>query len=355
MILVLSNLFNLLLGDENVGIMRCTNIRSALVHNQVPNLRCGEPFERFSIEEMLQRPEFYNYSLPFVMTGSIDGYEPLKDLDWLVKMFGDNIADFFPFNELDIENHPLFLFRFKAGVAEFKKMPGEGMFGDDEVNSNSPNPGKYLQVGLSPMDWSKLPIYVHVWLRQEFYTCLNTELMNEFFIKTHWKGILIGQPGAGMFNHYDSLRSSSWHLHVTGRKWWRVCKDDTCFEEILNEGDNLFYPKDYLHQTQCLDMPTITLTSTLLTKENKDALIHELWLECVYSKYGYRFSGKLCDALQMCYHSLHHPIDNWRDHASSEHVAEKDSPDAWMSHYDFNTILGDDNGAEAGKEDFCED
>jgi len=161
-----------------------------------------------------------------------------------------------------------------------------------------------------------------------------------------------------MFNHRDTLRSSSWHLHVTGRKWWRVCHENACFEEILSEGDVIFYPKDAYHQTQCLDMPTITLTSTILTEENKVALVDELWLECVYSKHSYRFSGKLCDALEVCWSALNHPVMHWRDHASSDVLAEKDSPDAWKSHYDFNYVHGDsnivqDDGLETCGEESC--
>jgi len=225
------------------------------------------------------------------------------------------------------------------------------MFGDKEINSPAakPHPAKYLQVGLSQRDWSKLPIYEHVWLSPEFYTCLNQDLMDEFFVKTHWKIILIGQPGAGMFNHKDSLRSSSWHLHVTGRKWWRVCKEGRCFEEILDEGDILFYPRDWFHTTQCLDMPTTTLTSTIMTQQNKLTLIDELWLECVESRHDFRFSGKLCDALEVCYDALGHTVKHWRNVASSEVQEEKDSSDAWKSHYDFNYVYGD-----IPKEQVCE-
>lgn len=334
---------------------RCNQLRSKLKYNLRPDLPCGEPFERVTLDEMLRRPEFFNYSTPFVMTGSIQGYQPLKDLDWLAEVFGENVADFYPFNEVNFKEHPLFLYRFKAGIEEFKKKPGAGKFGDMEINHPAAkgNPAKYLQVGLSQRDWSKLPIYEHVWLTPEFYTCLNQDVMDEYFVKTHWKIILIGQPGAGMFNHKDSLRSSSWHLHVTGRKWWRVCYKDMCFEDILNEDDNLFYPRDWFHTTQCLDMPTTTLTSTIMTKQNMVELIDELWLECISSKHGFRFSGRMCDSLEICYKALGQSVKHWRDHASSNVLSERDRPDAWKSHYDFNEINGDEPEEDVSEEETC--
>jgi len=329
----------------------CNRLRSQLKYNLQPDLKCGEPFVRVTLDEMLQRPELFNYSRPFVMTGSIQGYEQLKDLDWLAETFGENVADFYPFNELKKLRHPIYLHTFKKGLEEFKKMPGDGKYGEEEINSPSArgNPAKYLQLGLSQSDWAKLPIHEHVWLSQEFYTCLNQEEMDEFFVKTHWKIIFIGQPGAGMFNHKDALRSSSWHHHVTGRKWWRVCSSDECFEEILSEDDNLFYPRDWYHTTQCLEMPTTTLTSTILTNQNKLALIDELWLECAFAKHKFRFSGKLCDSLELCYDALGHTTKKWRDHASPEVIAEKDRPDAWKTNYDLNFVDGRDN-----KEPVCE-
>ena len=49
-----------------------------------------------------------------------------------------------------------------------------------------------------------------------------------------------------MFNHSDSLLTSSWHGHIEGRKWWYVCsppyaKKQQCWESILLPGEILFY------------------------------------------------------------------------------------------------------------------
>jgi len=158
-------------GQNSVCIQaeRCKLMRSKLKYNLRPDLPCGEPFERGTIDEMLERPEIRNYSWPFVMTEAVQGYEPLKDLDWLAEKFGEKIADLFPFNDL-IVGSPLYLFRFKNAVKEFKKMPGEGSFGDMEINSPhaKPHPGKYLMMIFTQRDWSELPIHEHDWLAQDF-------------------------------------------------------------------------------------------------------------------------------------------------------------------------------------------
>jgi len=100
-------------------------------------------------------------------------------------------------------------------------------------------------------------------------------------------------------------------------------------------------------------MPTITLTSTILTEHNKMVLIDELWLECVNSKHGFNFSGKLCDALEVCWHALDHPVKHWRDHAPQHLQRQKDRPNAWKSHYNFNVIHGDKAGEKVNIDATC--
>ena len=58
----------------------------------------------------------------------------------------------------------------------------------------------------------------HKWFKTDNWwmaRCLKTDaLKDEYHLKTHWRVMLFGSPGAGMFNHTDSLRSSSWHAHL---------------------------------------------------------------------------------------------------------------------------------------------
>ena len=82
--------------------------------------------------------------------------------------------------------------------------------------------------------------------------CLNADapggsLLEEFHLKTHWKVLLAGQRGAGMFNHSDSLGTSSWHAHLAGAKWWHVCAPDgaACAEAVVSAGEVVFYGPGY--------------------------------------------------------------------------------------------------------------
>ena len=159
----------------------------------------------------------------------------------------------------------------------------------DEAWENGNKPGKYLHLQLKEAQWAKLrknglggrEKKLHIWLRTDGWMkrCLRTEaLRDEYHIKTHWKIILIGSPGAGMFNHSDSLLTSSWHAHIQGRKWWYVCGTGDgdgpyegthmCFEDALEVGEILYYPKNYHHETQNLKMPTMTVTGTVVNAHN---------------------------------------------------------------------------------------
>ena len=40
---------------------------------------------------------------------------------------------------------------------------------------------------------------------------------------THWRMLLIGSKGSGMFGHKDILRTSSWQAQITGYKRWHLC------------------------------------------------------------------------------------------------------------------------------------
>merc|ERR1712190_649271 len=139
-------------------------------------------------------------------------------------------------------------------------------------------PGRYMHLQLTPTMWEQLEAAGHLpadrhsflindeWIHECLESVPNGDAISEeWHLKTHWKIILIGTRGAGMFNHSDSLLTSSWHAHVAGRKWWHVCGrgrsgDTVCFEEELKPGDILYYPRSWHHETQCLDSPTITLT-----------------------------------------------------------------------------------------------
>lgn len=66
----------------------------------------------------------------------------------------------------------------------------------------------------------------NLWVDQ----CLTPETWNQYFLKTHWRIILIGNENAGMFNHIDVLQTSSWHAHIKVYK----TQTGTFFKHIQN-------------------------------------------------------------------------------------------------------------------------
>ena len=117
--------------------------------------------------------------------------------------------------------------------------------------------------------------------------------------------VLIGEAGAGMFNHKDVLRMASWQVQLAGRKKWHICsptqdeflsvemnvlypdyntwpqlRNASCFTTIVGPGDMLYYPRDWWHQTENLDTPTIALSGSIVNKHNYVEFTEELRKEC---------------------------------------------------------------------------
>ena len=142
------------------------------------------------------------------------------------------------------------------------------------------------------------------WVDQCFPLAADRSL---FYLSTHWKMLLIGEQGAGMFNHADSLRTGSWQLQLQGRKRWHLCSPSqspflygagqvdlfhpnyarfplvlraNCLEHTLRPGQLLYYPGDFWHQTTNLDTPTVALSGTVVTPHVYRRVQRELWREC---------------------------------------------------------------------------
>merc|ERR1712226_493739 len=118
-----------------------------------------------------------------------------------------------------------------------------------------------------------------------------------------------------MYNHSDALEAASWQAQVSGSKWWYLCGDlqhfspdgevvtgdFQCFEDVIDEGDILFYPSKFWHMTSVVDQPCLSYTGTQLDPVNYRSITDTLFTECEYGRLNYRFSGMLCDALDKCY------------------------------------------------------
>jgi len=107
-----------------------------------------------------------------------------------------------------------------------------------------------------------------------------------------------------MFNHKDTLPTSSFHAQILGTKRWHICSDELndpymyeagdvdwfnpdyvthplalnaeCLQVDVSPGEMIYYPQNYWHQTINLEFPTISLTGSLVTKDNWELMSTKL-------------------------------------------------------------------------------
>ncbi len=131
--------------------------------------------------------------------------------------------------------------------------------------------------------------------------------------------------GAGMFNHQDVLRTASFQAQVLGSKRWHLCSPSqsrflygageldtfdpdynrfplyaqaSCYEDVVEEGEVIFYPADWWHQTENVRAPSVALTTTVIDTNNHVQIAQELREECDRQKYKWGFSAELCESLK---------------------------------------------------------
>jgi len=265
---------------------------------------------KIHIDNLVKHPALFNASKPFIITDAIKYPKRIGSFKWLKHTYANRTSDFFK-NNLDKQSSGLYLYTFAKALTELQ----------------SP---QYLHLQMVQEDWTKLGLTIHPWFnREQWLETLTPTQLEEFSIKTHWKVLLIGTPGAGMFNHSDGLRTSSWHLHVRGRKKWTICYHGNCTTDILNPGEVLFYPKDYWHKTECLDKPTITVTDTIKTAENQQAVNQQFYHQCVSPKNDNGFSASLCDALEAAIR-----WDSWRTKAKKQTIEMREDLQFLGNNYD---------------------
>lgn len=354
-------------GEANVDV-----VRDGLAH-QYTHLPRGEKFPRVHISELKRDNDnglvdFRMGRTPFIIEGGMEGWEGRtlwKDGSYFAKRFPKSVVDYFPFNMLDPDNRDnrgLYLFRMKYGLDDLIGLKSK-RFEKSNDESYAWYPGRYMHWQIVPKQWNEIRKAQQVspfprWLKTDNWWmrhCLPTPaLQDEFHLKTHWRVMLFGTRGSGMFNHTDSLRSSSWHAHLTGAKWWYVCKDSVCYEELLEEGDILYYPRDWYHCTQCVPEEeksplTITLTGTVVNAYNYRELATKLWNECTRNTLSFQFSGELCDALHSCVgqwkkrygHDLRAWGTSWRKIADQKTIQQRDDPKALGNNYDGRNYIAE--------------
>jgi hypothetical protein len=320
--------------------------RPMLLHQSPVPLAPSLP--RISVHELETAPgaePYRNRSLPFILSGAMDNWlapQRWGDPAYLPSLLGDEaVAEFYPYNMLAKNQAPALL-RLAKAAQQLTSKSGD----PDDAFPPPPRElqrmeGRYMHVQLTPLQLRALEaagdisgernqvLQVEEWKR-----CMPSEvLQTEYNLKTHWQLLLIGSRGAGMFNHSDALQSASWHAHVTGRKWWYVCKHGACYESVLEPGEVLYYSAGWSHHTQNLETPTIAATGTTVHRWNHQLVAQRLRGECVAEGLGLHFSAALCDALDHCYELWREeygpadghdtPWGKWREAADPAVVSRK--------------------------------
>lgn len=162
---------------------------------------------------------------PFILTGlaNSSGWSRKAlnafatwDASFFVDHFGERRVDYYPHNMETSTVQPMFM--------SMREALGD-LLSDASAGHNSHLPrgalseGRYLQWNLNSVDWRRVsrflgplpPLFTsdERWLD----ACLPSDaLRGEFFLNTHWRMIIIGSKDAGMFNHKDSIRTSSFQV-----------------------------------------------------------------------------------------------------------------------------------------------
>lgn len=290
--------------------------------------------------------------------------DPLDASKWypwspqdLAQRFPHAITDYYPVNMAVADVKP-YLTPLPVAVREILT-PSKGTYPPEDLDF----PGRYMQWNVRERDWEVLTRDVSANLPQMFRQdrtwltqCLGdphhkeivsaesnpvappvnddgsstSSLIEEFTTKLHWRMVVIGTEGAGMFNHYDVLPTASFQLQVHGAKRWHVCAPDQrpflygvaggvdafypklsrhpafaharCWEDVVRAGEIIFYPKSYWHQTENQITPSVAYSSSILHTDSYRDIRDELRQVCARGKFGWKLSRGLCSKLEeSCY------------------------------------------------------
>ena len=208
-------------------------------------------------------------------------------------------ADFYPESMVEHTVHP-FLLPFSTALAELASPSSAYPL------PTSPRGGRYLHLNMGTTAWqgylAQLAPYAvpaHLDTAEAWLGAggLGEPSATDFAIGNHWRMLLIGSEGAGMFSHQDILKTASYQLQVAGYKTWHICAPSqsphlhvamdmfapdyaafpaalgaSCYLDVSGPGDLLYYPADYWHQT--LNTPaeagglSVAITDTLVDANN---------------------------------------------------------------------------------------
>lgn len=235
------------------------------------------------------------------------------ELNSLVEKYRSLRVDYYPQNMVEESAHPFFL-SFEPAIHQL--LAPREVFENVDVS----NPGTYLQINLdakifqemighSKIDLLQILDDEKMWSSYCFQS--NVTHISHFYLRHHWKMLLIGAEQASMFAHQDLLQASSFQIQLEGSKRWHLCpgnqskflyspgdvdlfqpnyskypklKRATCFEVTTQPGDLIFYPGDFWHQTFNHDTPTIALSSTVIVPRDVVDFIRTIEKQCIQHK-----------------------------------------------------------------------
>ena len=307
------------LEDEYVRLVPPLNASSTAAFKAATGIRHSvSPLPRLSREdlELPANQDFAAGQRPYILKRAIPPrHAALRRAGDLAALaagpLANETADFYPESMVLHTVHP-YLLPFSRALQELLAPSGEFPL------PTSPRGGRYLHVNLGNEQWAAYlatlaPFAVpapldtaDAWLRAG----LGEPLASDFAIGNHWRMLLVGSEGAGMFSHQDILKTASYQLQIAGVKTWHICAPSEsahlsvemdmfapdyarfpaalqarCFLDAVGPGDMIFYPADYWHQT--LNTPkergglSLAITDTLVDASNYERVISGLRDKCV--------------------------------------------------------------------------
>lgn len=259
-------------------------------------------------------------------------------LDYLRQNHGDAVVDFYPQNMLLSRPTQLFFPSLARAMDQIAGIP-DMVYRDVDASQL----GSYAQWNVDQGSWARLLDFLGVEHSLPYpfqslspsadkdsdplLSCLRDHNATDAYLRaTHWFMVLLGEQGAGMYNHQDDLRTASFQLQLVGRKKWSICPPQdslwdgqswiprpsssedgnymygpaqvnmlsskinytkysrlvnaTCFQSTVHPGDLIYYPKDFWHQTYNLATPTLSISGNVVTADCSAAVDDRLLTEC---------------------------------------------------------------------------
>ena len=291
--------------------------------------------KRIDAKELYANPDYAEYAAgkrPFILTGGMDGAIALTkwDLPYFIQLFPTAYMDHYPQNMFVESVKPRFV---PIGEA-FEDLE---MAASNRSTFYKNKPGVYIQWNLDFPSWHRLMDHDVSQLPKLFREddewmdrCFSSDQARSDWQRgTHWRMLLIGSQGSGMFGHKDNLRTSSWQVQVSGYKRWHICspsqdgnmytagdvdafspdyqkwpkfKSANCIDDVAAPGEMLFYPKDYWHQTEVWPgedgRPSISVTGTAVDANNYESVREELLKECHDGQPRISLTKQVCKDLE---------------------------------------------------------